>query len=108
MTMLTGILITPFLGRKIAYDDEFRRKYVPAWYDFSIERPESAWTRDELNEQVMKLRTELHERAIAGEFTPEKLEEMRRNLRNKPEREEHRHFAQLHPGVDDDEELEDD
>ena len=47
------------------------------------------------------------ERAIAGEFTPEKLEEMRRNLHKKPEKEEYAHFAKLHPGVEDDEDLED-
>jgi hypothetical protein len=108
MSLLCSFLATPFIGRKIAYDEEFKQKYVPSWYDYTLEKPKSAWTRAELQEQLVKLRTELHERAIRGEFTPEKLEEMRRNLEKKPEKAEHAHFAQLHPGVDDDEELEDD
>jgi hypothetical protein len=108
MTLLCSFLVTPFLGKKIAYDEEFRKKYIPEWYDYTIEKPKSAWTKEELHEQVMLLRTQLHERAIAGEFTPEKLEEMRRNLQKKPENPEYAHFAQLHPGVDADEELEDD
>lgn len=108
MTLLCSFIITPFLGRKIALDEEFKQKYIPDWYDYSIERPKNAWTKEELHQQVMILQKQLHERAIAGEFTPEKLEEMRRNLPIKPEREEYAHFAKLHPGVDDDEELEDD
>lgn len=108
MTLLCTFLITPFLGRKIAYDEEFRKKYIPKWYDYTMERPKNAWTKEELHQQVMLLQRQLHERAIAGEFTPEKLEEMRRNLAEKPEEEEYAHFSQLHPGVDDDEDLEDD
>ncbi|KAL7500084.1 hypothetical protein ACHAWT_009046 [Skeletonema menzelii] len=108
MSLLCSFLATPFVGRKIAYDEEFKQKYIPSWYDYTLEKPKSAWTRAELQEHLVKLRTELHERAIRGEFTPEKLEEMRRNLEKKPEKAEHAHFAQLHPGVDDDEELEDD
>merc|ERR1712086_851657 len=107
-SLLCTFLISPLMGRKIAYDEEFRRKYIPEWYDYSIESPKSAWTREELNQQVMMLQNRLHERAIAGEFSPEKLEEMRRNLQKKPEKAEHAHFSQLHPGVDSDEDLEDD
>lgn len=108
MSLLCSFLATPFIGRKIAYDEEFKKKYIPSWYDYTLEKPKSAWTRAELQEQLVQLRTDLHERAIRGEFTPEKLEEMRRNLEKKPEKEEYAHFAQLHPGVDDDEDLEDD
>lgn len=107
-TLLCAFLITPFLGRKIAYDEEFRKKYIPAWYDYTVERPQNAWTKEELQQEIMLLQRKLHERAIAGEFTPEKLEEMRRKLAKEPEEEEYAHFSQLHPGVDDDEELEDD
>jgi len=107
-TLVCTFLLTPFIGRKIAYDEEFRKKYIPKWYDYSIEKPANAWTKEELHQQVMVLQKSLHERAIAGEFTPEKLEAMRRNLQKKPEKEEYSHFAKLHPGVDDDEELEDD
>lgn len=107
-TMLCSFLLTPFLGRKIAHDEEFKKKYIPEWYDYSIEKPKSAWTKEELHQQVMQVQYDLHQRAIAGEFTPEKLEDMRRHLQNKPKEEKYAHFAKLHPGVDDDEELEDD
>lgn len=108
MSLLCSFLLTPFLGRKIAQDEEFKKKYIPEWYDYTIEKPKSAWTKEELHEQLVLLRRQLHERAIAGEFTPEKLDQMRRTMAKKPEKEEHAHFAQLHPGVDDDEDLEDD
>lgn len=106
-SLVCCFLITPFLGRKIAYDEEFRQKYVPSWYDYTLEKPKNAWTREELNQEIILLQKKLHERAIAGDFTPEKLEEMRRTLHKKPEKEEYAHFAQLHPGVDADEDLED-
>jgi hypothetical protein len=107
VSLVCTFLLTPFLGRKIAYDEEFREKYVPSWYDFSVERPKNAWTKEELQREITMLQTSLRERAIAGEFTPEKLEEMRRTIHRKPEKEEHAHFAKMHPGVDDDEDLED-
>ena len=107
VSLVCTFLITPFLGRKIAYDEEFKEKYVPSWYDFTVERPKNAWTKEELQREITMLQTKLHERAIAGEFTPEKLEAMRRTINRKPEKEEHAHFAKMHPGVDDDEELED-
>lgn len=107
MSLLCAFLLTPFLGRKIAYDKEFREKYIPKWYDYTLEKPKNAWSREELQQQVMALQKQLHERAIRGEFTPEKLDKMRRTMHKKPELEEHAHFAQLHPGVDDDEEVED-
>ncbi|KAL3823739.1 hypothetical protein ACHAXA_004832 [Cyclostephanos tholiformis] len=107
VSLVCTFLITPFLGRKIAYDEEFKEKYVPSWYDFTVEKPKNAWTKEELQREITMLQTRLHERAIAGEFTPEKLEEMRRTIHKKPEKEEFAHFAKMHPGVDDDEELED-
>jgi hypothetical protein len=107
-SLVCAFLLTPFVGRKIAQDEEFKNKYIPSWYDYTIERPKSAWTKEELHEQMVAMQRQLHERAIKGEFTPEKLEEMRRNFdKVRPEKEEHAHFAKLHPGVDDDEELED-
>ena len=107
MTLLTSFLVSPFLGRKIAYDKEFREKYVPSWYDYSIESPPSAWTREELNWQIMALQKRLAQRAKNGEFTPEKLDKMRREIHQRPEDERYAHFAKLHPGVDDDEDVED-
>ncbi|KAL7485697.1 hypothetical protein ACHAW6_011295, partial [Cyclotella cf. meneghiniana] len=106
-SLVCAFILTPFLGRKIAYDEEFRTKYIPKWFDYTLNKPKNAWTKEELHEQVLMLQKQLHERAIRGEFTPEKLDEMRRNLDKRPEKEEYAHFAKLHPGVDDDEDLED-
>lgn len=71
-------LLTPLLGKKIAKDEEFRNKYIPNWYNFTIPKPQNAWTRQELHEQLVSSQRTLHERAIAGEFTPENIEHMRR------------------------------
>lgn len=107
-SFLAAFIAAALLGRRIAKDADFREKYIPAWYDFSIEKPEKAWTRQELHEQLVEVQRDLHERAIRGEFTPEKLEEMRRHFAGvDPEDDEHG-WGKLHPGVDDDEDVEDD
>ncbi len=106
---LSAFLISPFLGKKIASDEEFRKKYIPSWYDYSLEKPDYAWTRRELHEQMIQLQTELHERAIKGDFTPEKIEEMRAQRRQFMGKEKNEHgWDQLHPGLDEDDDLEDD
>ena len=106
---LSAFLITPFLGKKIASDEEFRKKYIPSWYDYSLEKPFYAWTRRELHEQMVQLQTELHERAIKGDFTPEKLEEMKAQRRQFMGKEKNVNgWDQLHPGLDEDDDLEDD
>jgi len=106
-SFVAAFLITPFIGRKIARDEEFRKKYIPSWYDFTIEKPDYAWTRAELHEQMVDLKRFLHEQAIAGEFTPEKLDEMRRVFPGSGPKDDINGWNKLHPGVDDDEDLED-
>ena len=91
-TFLAVFGASVMLGRKIAIDEDFRNRYVPSWYDFSIRKPPSALSRDELHESLVEMQTDLHHRAIRGEFTPERLERMRQ------------HFA----GVDDLEQDDDD
>ena len=108
-TFFAAFLVTPFLGRKIAQDEEFRKKYIPSWYDYSMEKPDYAWTRAELHEQFIQVQRELHERAIKGDFTPDKLEEMRRKFPGREGEEVQQHgWDNLHPGIDDDDDLEDD
>ena len=107
-SFVTVFLATPLIGRKIAQDEEFRKKYVPAFYDYTLEKPANPWTRKELHEQLVALQAELHEKAIAGEFTPEKLEEMRRHFAGVDVNNDPHGWGKLHPGVDDDEDLEDD
>ena len=72
----------PSLGRKIAQDDEFRSKYIPSWYDYTIEKPEYAWTREELTAQIERIQMEMHNRAAAGEFTTDKLNALEQRLNN--------------------------
>lgn len=76
VVFLVAFMSTPFLGKKIARDEEFRKKYIPEWYDYTVKRPENPWTRDELHEQMLQVQHDIHNRAIAGEFTPEKLKEL--------------------------------
>jgi hypothetical protein len=107
-SFLVAFIATPFLGRKIAQDQDFREKWIPSWYNFNVEKPAQAWTRQELHEQMVEVQRELHERAIRGDFTNEKLEEMRRHLHGvDPEDDEHG-WGKIHPGVDDDEDIEED
>lgn len=105
-SFLASFILTPFLGKRIATDENFRA-VVPSWYDFSLSKPASAWTRQELHEQLVEVQKDLHERAIRGEFSPEKLESMRRHFAGvDPDDDEHG-WGRLHPGVDDDEDVED-
>lgn len=54
------------------------------------------------------MQKELHEKAIKGEFTPEKIDEMRRHFAGaEPENDPHG-WGKIHPGLDDDEDIEDD
>ena len=105
---LCAFLVTPFLGKKIASDEEFRKKYIPRWYDYSLEKPDYAWTRRELHEQILQLQNQMHERAIRGDFTPEKLEQLKAE-RNQFIGKEKNEFDwdKLHPGLDEDDDLED-
>mmetsp|Transcript_17304 Transcript_17304/g.24436 ORF Transcript_17304/g.24436 Transcript_17304/m.24436 type:complete len:175 (+) Transcript_17304:74-598(+) len=107
-SFLVAFLITPFLGRRIAQDEDFRKKYIPKWYDFTMDKPDTAWTREQLHEQLVDLQQELHKRAINGEFTPEKLDEMRRHFAGVDPKNDPHGWGKLHPGVDDDEDIEDD
>jgi len=78
---LVAFTATPFLGRKIAQDEEFREKYIPSWYDYTIKK-ERGWTRDEINAQMMQVEMNVRRRAAAGEFAPEKLQALQKRLEN--------------------------
>jgi len=78
---LVAFLSTPFLGRKIAQDKEFRDKYIPSWYNYTVTQ-ERGWTRDEINAQMMQVELEVRRRAAAGEFSPEKLERLQKRLQD--------------------------
>lgn len=82
VVFLVAFMATPFLGKKIAQDEEFRKKYIPSWYDYTVKRPENPWTRDELHEQMLQVQHDIHTRAIAGEFTPEKLKELQDSMQS--------------------------
>mmetsp|Transcript_1961 Transcript_1961/g.4488 ORF Transcript_1961/g.4488 Transcript_1961/m.4488 type:complete len:228 (-) Transcript_1961:277-960(-) len=115
VSLALAFIISPILGKKIATDKEFREKYVPSWYDFRAPSPKSAWTRQELHDQIVDAERDMRERAIRGEFTPEKLAEMKKGLMPRSdlsdsdmELVEKYGWAKLHPGLDDDEDDEDD
>uniref|UniRef100_A0A7S2VYU2 Uncharacterized protein n=1 Tax=Eucampia antarctica TaxID=49252 RepID=A0A7S2VYU2_9STRA len=107
-SFLVAFLSTPFIGKRIAQDEKFREKYIPKWYDYTLEKPDYAWTRAELHEQLVQLQRELHERAIAGDFSPDKLDGMRRHFAGVDPKNDPHGWGKLHPGVEDDEDIEDD
>jgi hypothetical protein len=82
IVFLAVFMSMPFLGKRIAQDDEFRNKYIPGWYDFTVKKPDHAWTRDELHEQMLQVQHDIHTRAIAGEFTPEKLQQLQNAMQS--------------------------
>jgi hypothetical protein len=110
---LAAFLSMPFLGKKIAQDEEFRKKWVPKFADFTVPKPENPWTRDELHEQMLQVQRDIRERAIRGEFTPEKLQQMQGSLEglDYPHRSGidkskiPKGWDKIHPGLDDDEDL---
>jgi len=110
-----AFIISPVLGRKIATDEEFREKYVPEWYDFRVKPPKSAWTREELHNQIIEVERDTRERAIRGEFTPEKLEELKRSMQPRSDLSDEDlamakkyGWSSIHPGVDPDDDDDDD
>lgn len=115
LSLTAAFIASPILGKKIAQDEEFRSKYVPSWYDFRVKAPESAWTRDELHEQLVSVERDMRERAINGEFTPDKLQELKRTMQPRSDLTdedimyaEKYGWGRIHPGVDPDEYDEDD
>jgi hypothetical protein len=80
VVFLALFIATPFLGRRIARDDEFRERWIPKWYDYTVQKPENSWTRDELHEQFLMVQMHLRERAIKGDFAPEKLDKLQSHL----------------------------
>ncbi|CAB9530440.1 expressed unknown protein (Partial), partial [Seminavis robusta] len=115
VAFMAAFCASPFLGKRIAQDKEFREKYVPSWYDFTIKKPTSELSREEVHDQILQLQKEIRARAIAGDFSDEKLSKMRRYMegldpeQNKefnPDNDQHA-WSKLHPGLDDDEDVED-
>eukprot|EP00534_Pseudo-nitzschia_fraudulenta_P001176 CAMPEP_0201130404 /NCGR_PEP_ID=MMETSP0850-20130426/39777_1 /ASSEMBLY_ACC=CAM_ASM_000622 /TAXON_ID=183588 /ORGANISM="Pseudo-nitzschia fraudulenta, Strain WWA7" /LENGTH=200 /DNA_ID=CAMNT_0047400159 /DNA_START=104 /DNA_END=706 /DNA_ORIENTATION=- len=109
ITLGIAFVVSPILGRKIAHDDEFREKYVPDWYDFRVKPPKSAWTRKELHDQIVDVERDMRERAIKGDFTPEKLEELKQTLQPRSDLSnddismaKKYGWGAIHPGVDPD------
>jgi len=109
MSLGLAFIISPILGRKIAHDEEFREKYVPEWYDFRVKPPKSAWTRQELHDQIVDVESDMRERAIRGDFSPEKLEELKQTLQPRSDLSDDDialankyGWGAIHPGIDPD------
>lgn len=113
---LLGFMATPFIGKRIARDEEFRRKWIPSWYDFTVPKPEKAWTRDELHEQMIAVQREIRERAIRGDFSPEKLDELQKHFEGQqtahrasvPPSDIRKEWERIHPGLEEGEEVNED
>lgn len=37
---LAAFMATPFVGRRIAQDEEFRKRWIPSWYDYTVKKPD--------------------------------------------------------------------
>jgi hypothetical protein len=68
-TMLAGLVLSPFLGRKLALDPP---DWVPEWYNFRVPQ-EKGMTSREFQDMFIEMQQELHERAIKGEFHPDNM-----------------------------------
>lgn len=108
-SFVLAFVTTPFLGKEIATNSDFRKRFVPEWYDFSIVKPISEWTRAGFHERFVAEQQELHERAIRGDFSPEKLEGLKQEEMKQqyfqgsdPMSDAHG-WGKLHPGLEDDE-----
>lgn len=107
LSMFIAFIATPFLGKKLATDEEFR-KLVPSWYfdSYRMKVPErDPNTRQSLHNQLIAMQKDLHERAIRGEFTKENRDKMvfKDDLKDDPYG-----WSKIHPGVDEDDEDDED
>lgn len=110
VTFLLAFLASPFLGKKIATDPDFRRRFP--WLDYTVEQPEHAWTRDELHLQMLAVQQHIMERAAQGEFAPEKLERLAEKMQKDEGAGEElsevekrqRVWDRIHPGMEPDDE----
>jgi hypothetical protein len=119
VSMGLAFIASPFLGKKIAQDEDFRNKYIPTWFDFSVKHPpkSSQYTRQQMHTQMLALDEELHDRAQRGEFTPEKLRQLRHKLEHPVAREdvsdadvamaEKYGWNKIHPGLSEEDDEDD-
>ena len=64
-TLLTALVLSPFLGKKLAQDPP---DWLPSWYDFRVPH-EEGMTRKQLQDMFIEMQVELHDRARKGEFS---------------------------------------
>jgi len=105
LSIFIAFIMTPFLGKKIATDEEFR-KYIPNWY-FESYRSKIPERKDKLtlHEQLIVMQKDLHERAIRGEFTKENRDKM--IFSEGKYKDDPYGWSKIHPGVDDEEDDDD-
>lgn len=104
---LVAFACTPWIGKQMAHDEEFRLRF--SFYDYTVRRPEAPWTRQELHEQMLAVEQELRQRALQGDFQPEKLEALQRNFRKLDGNQEQSNYPsawdRIHPGLEHGEKL---
>eukprot|EP00549_Striatella_unipunctata_P016967 CAMPEP_0118696358 /NCGR_PEP_ID=MMETSP0800-20121206/13798_1 /TAXON_ID=210618 ORGANISM="Striatella unipunctata, Strain CCMP2910" /NCGR_SAMPLE_ID=MMETSP0800 /ASSEMBLY_ACC=CAM_ASM_000638 /LENGTH=180 /DNA_ID=CAMNT_0006595453 /DNA_START=92 /DNA_END=634 /DNA_ORIENTATION=- len=130
LLFVAAFVASPFLGKKIAQDEEFRTRYIPSWYDFTIKHETSEMSKEDMHETIVEHQRQLHERAIRGDFTPDKLQKLRatyyqakqaqeqeeqeedaaarRTLSNQQPSNDPYGWSKIHPGMDDDDDDDDD
>mmetsp|Transcript_20071 Transcript_20071/g.24808 ORF Transcript_20071/g.24808 Transcript_20071/m.24808 type:complete len:169 (-) Transcript_20071:111-617(-) len=102
ISLFIAFVATPFLGKRLARDEEFR-KLIPNWYNYKMEVPANAMSREEMHEQLISMQRDLHERAIRGDFTPDKVEKMdTESITRDPHG-----WGKIHPGLGEDYDEED-
>lgn len=103
LSMFLAFVMTPYLGKRLARDAEFRDK-IPSWYtnSYRIEQPRPSKSREERHQELVAMQKDLHERAIRGEFTEENLKKMQLLGPDEPNG-----WARIHPGEDEDDDDDD-
>jgi hypothetical protein len=120
---LVAFITAPFVGKRMARDEEFRKAW--SWFDYTLEQKTKPWTREELEEQSVAVQKLLEEKIRSGELTAESwrrlrgslqgLEYLENSLNSKsasspfvPKNDVPAEWDKIHPGLADDESAYDD
>jgi len=82
LSLLFAFIATPFLGKKLAKDEELRNKLESYGYNlYNTPKPREAavYSKEEHFRDLITLSRSLRERAINDDFKPEKLDRMKFN-----------------------------
>jgi len=101
LVLLLGLIVQPYLNKRMLRDPEFKEQYGPYLQLFNFQTTLGRtdhlkpWTREELHEQRIAVERDLRERAIRGDFA---------NPQAAAEADVPEAWRKIHPGMDQDEE----